>query len=459
MADDTPQKKPPKRPDQRVLKDLPITGFTGEWGSEAIEKALIAHKLGQFLLSAQLAEDCEADDRVAIALETRAAGLMGLPLQLEPGRLAAPDADADPDAVLAREMADQLALEWEAEDWTAALLQALRWMIMVGFGLLEVIWKGDADHWTFELKCWHPQFVWFNWATRRFVVNTQEGPVEIEPGDGKWFLLTAEGPYRAWMRGAIRSLAAIWLVRQDAIRDQARFNEVYGLAIRKAIVPAGTDDGDKDHFFNDVANLGSETVVMCARDENDNGYDIELVEATATGWQTFDNTKTDSDKRITIRLVGQNLTTDVEGGSRAAATVHQQVKGEFLKADERAVMRGFFRQVLRLWAAFNYGRADLAPKPSLPVTPPEDRKVEAEQLDVVADAAAKLSQLQVPGARVDTRALLVRHKVPLVDVDDAGDPSPAPAPAPSEASGLASLRARFPRALALLEQLERDAAA
>lgn len=447
---ETDKKKPPRSPDQRVHKDLPITGFTGDWGAERIEQALLAHKQGHFLLSAQLAEDVEADDRVAIALETRAAGLMGLPLQVEAAVVPPEGAEADPDALLAAEMAKALKVEWEAEDWTSALLEALTWMILVGFGLLEVVWKGDADHWTFELRSWHPSFVWYNWASRRYVVNTAEGPVEIEPGDGKWFLMTWRGAYRAWMRGAVRSLASIWLVRQDAVRDQARFNEVYGLAIRKAIVPQKADEKDKDRFFDSVAEAGSEMVIACPRDEQGEGFDIELVEATATGWQTFDNTKTDSDKRISIRLLGQNLTTDVEGGSYAAANVHKQVKGEFLRADERAVMRGLFVQVLRLWALFNYGRPDLAPKPSLPVAPPEERKAEADELDTIAGAVEKLSQLQVPGARVDTRALLARHKVPVVDLEA----SPAP---PASLAELSSLRARFPRALALLEQLEHEA--
>lgn len=396
----------PRAPDTRTRKDLPVVPWTGSWGTASIQQALDLHDQGQFLQSSQLSETVQRDDRVATALNTRCKGLLGLAREISPSPVG--------DRRKAKQAAKDLATLWPETDITEALVQALRWCVLMGFALIEVIWSGDADRWAFSLKVWHPQFVWFNWYSRTFIVNTAEGPVAIVPGDGKWFLLAPEGDYRCWIQGAIRSIAIPWLGRQYAFRDWMRFNEIYGLPIRKAIVPAQTNQDDKDGFYQDIANAGSAMTVSCPQGTDGQGYDIELVEATATGWETFRNATEDSDKRITLGLLGQNLTTEVSGGSFAAAKVHGQVRQDYLEADERGLTSGFRRQVLRLWAAFNYGDPDLAPVVRYDTQPPEDEKARAETLVAVSTALLNLSNT---ASDLDSRKLLERFNVPLKDLD------------------------------------------
>lgn len=396
----------PRTPDRSVRKDLPVIAWTGSWGTASIQQALDLHDQGQFLQSAQLSETVQRDDRVATALNTRCKGLLGLPREISPSPTG--------DRRKAKQAARDLAQTWTEGDLTETLVQALRWQILMGFALVELVWTGDAERWTFHLKVWHPQFVWFNWWSRRFMVNTAEGVVEVTPGDGKWFLFAPEGDYRCWVQGAIRSIGIPWLGRQYAFRDWMRFNEVYGLPIRKATVPAQTPEEDKDGFFLDIANAGSSMVVSCPQGTDGQGYNIELVEATATGWETFRNSTEDADRRITLALLGQNLTTEVSGGSYAAAKVHGQVRQDYLEADERGLTSGFRRQVLRAWAQFNYGDPDLAPVVRFDTEPPEDEKARA---DVLLSLSTALLNLKNTTPDLDERRLLERFGVPLVEVD------------------------------------------
>ena len=425
----------PRSPDKNVRKDMPVMAWTGSWGTTSIQQALDNHDLGQFLLSAQLSESVQRDDRVATALNTRCKGLLGLPREITPSPRG--------DRRKAKTAAKDLETLWAETDLTEALIQILRWQVMMGFAVAEIVWSGDADAWTFSLKVWHPQFLWFNWATRQYMLNTSEGPVVVTPGDGKWLLLTPEGEYRAWIQGAVRSIAIPWLGRQYAFRDWMRFNEIYGLPIRKATVPAQTSEEDKLEFFQDIRDAGSAMVVSCPTGTDGQKYDIELVEATATGWETFRNATEDADKRITLALLGQNLTTEVSGGSYAAAKVHGQVRQDYLEADERGLVAGFRRQVLRAWAAFNYGDPDLAPVLRFDVEPPDDGKLKA---DTLVSLSTALLNLAAVAPEVDRRALLASYNLPLHEPGEEPPPMvvappgapPALAPPPPPAADAAA---------------------
>jgi len=270
-------------------------------------------------------------------------------------------------------------------------------------------------------------WTWYEWYKRLYQITTAEGLVDVVPGGGKWMLLAPEDPYRAWIQGAIRSIAIPWLGRQYAFRDWMRFNEIYGTPIRKATTPSQTPDEDKDRFFDSIANAGASMVVECPTGIDGNSYNIELVEASATGWETFKNATEDTDKRITLTLLGQNLTTEVQGGSLAAAKVHGQVRQDYLEADARGLERTLRQQVLRLWAQYNYGDPALAPVVRFKTEPPEDLKASADTLAAFSTAMLNLSQL----GELDRRALLARFGLPLLDE---GEAPPLPPPPPRGAA-------------------------
>ena len=402
------------RPKTAVFRDLPVSIWT-EWSFDAIRIAVDKHDLGQFAASAQLAETMLRDDRVAATLNTRVLGLLGLPRKVEAG----PDGDKRRGKVAAKALEAgyprMLALE--------SMAQALRWAVLLRFALCEVLWSQDdaSDLWTFTLKVWHPMFVWYDIANRIWKVNTQDGTLDVTPGDGKWFLLCPDGFYRGWIHGAVRSLGVPWLGRQYAFRDWLRYCEVHGLPIRGAVVPSEAPEEEKDRFFTSLANIGSEGTVLlpAAIGDGKASWDLKLIESTDRSWQTFQAATEDCDKRIAITLLGQNLTTEVQGGSYAAAKVHGQVRQDYLEADARSLAEQLREQVLKPWARFNWGDEELAPTLEWETEPPDDLATKSQTLVQVATA---LSTLATAGVRdVDARELLEQYDVPLLteaQVDD-----------------------------------------
>ena len=152
-------------------------------------------------------------------------------------------------------------------------------------------------------------------------VNTMDGIEEVVPGTGRWLLYTPFGEERGWLHGAVRSLALVWLAREFVRRDWLRWSETFSIGIRKAIVPANADDEAKDIFHRQVASLGSETTVLLQKPDSGVGFDIDVLFPSAGDASGGFNALMDKlESRMAIRILGQNLSTEVSGGSLAAAS-------------------------------------------------------------------------------------------------------------------------------------------
>jgi phage gp29-like protein len=402
------------RPDLKIFNDIPVTVLT-DWDRPSAKSAIDQHDLGYFAGTAQLSEAMLRDDRISSVLETRLLGLLGCDLKVEEPKGLEEDEDA-------KAAAEEVEARWEEMFPDDVLKGLLRWCVMMRFCLAELLWEGDENGWTFKLRLWHPMFVWYDVWRRQYVVNTQDGPVWITPGDGKWFLWCPDGEYRGWIQAAVRSLADPWLARTFNFRDWQRYNEMHGLPIRKISCPSQAPEPEKDQFFAQVSMLGTDNTLLCPQGVGDDakGWDLELVEAQAGEWEAFQAAKADCDTRISIRLLGQNLTTEVQGGAYAAAQVHNLVRFDYKRADAKSFSTALREQCLKPWAAFNYGSPDVAPMARWQIQPPDDVKAAADTLAQVTAAIANLAAS--PDA--DTRAILEKFDVPVRDEADVPAPLP-----------------------------------
>ncbi|MBI2388651.1 MAG: DUF935 family protein [Deltaproteobacteria bacterium] len=425
----TVSRTPSTRPSFRVYTPLPTVAWKNDWSKEEVDAALQNHELGQFMQSALLADAMTRDDAFDAVLSTRVLGLLALPRNVEPslevdprrGRKAARLIDEKYDQIFPR----------------STLAELLKWAIVLGFALAQIVWhpNDDATEWLPELQVWHPSFVYYRYDLRKFIALTTEGPVLIEPGDGQWLLFTPFGTDRGWMSGAIRSIAIPWLARLYAWRDWQRWSELYSLGVRKAIAPANADENDKERFFDQVTALGAETTVLVTQALSGEKYDLEMLWPNAQGTADgFERLMNKCESRIAIRLLGQNLTTEVRSGSLAAARVHENVKLELLQFDDRALSEDLRAQVLRPYCRFNFAGGDvLAPRLGRKTAPTEDRKNEA---DTLSGAASALASLIAAGVPVDIRAYAERFGVPLLAPPSEDDPASTPPkpPLPNERS-------------------------
>jgi phage gp29-like protein len=292
-----------------------------------------------------------------------------------------------------------------------AVRELTRWGLTLGLGVAEILWTLTEKRWTPRLKVWHPQFVYFDWATFRYMVLCVEGVIPLPNtdeqihSDGKWFVWAPNGYRYGWLRGLVRRLGHKYVMRGWTYRDWARYNERHGMAILGAVVPSGGDKQVKDRFLASLANIGSDAAVALPAGEtkDEPGFDLKVIEATARTYQTFQLFKQQLDADISIAVLGQNQAGDPAVGSQARAQVQDQVRIDKRVTDAK-IDEAFRDQVLWWDALYNSGDPELAPIPVHQVEPPQDELDEANALKALGDAAAALDAAD-PG-RVDIPALL-----------------------------------------------------
>lgn len=388
-----------------AAKQLPSLSSFSHWDSvELVRSAISSLESTGYMEKAALVVDAMGrDDRISGVMLTRAGALPALPLRMEPR------GDGRQKSAVAREAEDNF--EKFFPDHT--LTELLHWGTMLGVGLGQLVWKYSESRWEPLLRVWHPRFIRYDFDREGFEVHAQGGPIQINPGDGQWLLYCPWGIQRGWMHAKVRSLHVPWLLRQWAMRDWARSSEVHGNPMKLAMMPSGAQQDDKERFITELANVGSEAVVALPRvaggSDNDN-FDVKLLEAATDSHTTFKELIAEANTCIAISLLGQNLTTEVKGGSYAAAVMHQLIRNDVLQSDAERLGQCLREQALSWWAAYNFGDKELAPMPIWRTTPSEDKKAQGEGMKAMGDGVLSLKSI---GAKPDIDTLLEEAGVPV----------------------------------------------
>lgn len=411
----------PRRPrvvSGRALADLTVS----TWTVGNVRSALKRHAEGDFFRSAQLCDALRGDDRVKSDLRTRAYALTGLPFRLDPSPIG--------DQRRAKAVRDELAAAWPRLFPASTVRSLLRWGILEGvaYGLAE--WTSSGGRWWPSLDVWHPQHLRYVDHRRMLEASSTLGPLDVVPGDGTWLRYEPEGE-RGWLDASVRGLAIPYLLRGLSRRDWARFSEKHGLPITGAVVPEGADTEDKDDFFEDLRQLASEGIVMLPRDREGKGFSIEMVEPkNFTAWQGFEHVLGHCDVSIAVELLGQ-ASNATDGGSFAKATALAFIRQDILEADAASLAETIRADLLRPWARFNFGDADLAPLPVWDATPPEDASKLATTLSTAGTALTGWQQAAAAqGLEVDVEALAEKLGMPLRKLT--AKPAPTPPEPPQD---------------------------
>jgi hypothetical protein len=417
------------------LLELPISVAT-TWNdytqvAQAIDDLVIA---GNYLGAALLTQALFSDDRTGACLNTRTNAIFGLPMEFKHPGQDSPDDDASADMVALKEhIRDVVEAEWEEIMPGAAAREWFRWAIMLNLGASEILWKwheptkDDPDGVQIPImKVWNTQFCYYRWDTRSFWINHTGGTAEITPGDGHWVLLAPFGHNHGWLYGLVNALGWLYLDRIFLKRNWARANEKFSLGIMKAFMPADANQNDKDRFVENIENMPHESTVTLPVTEKGNKFDLEMVKTdAATGWETFLNTKRSIDTDIAVCILGQNLSTEVSGGSggsggsKAAAKVHNDIREDILKADVEILSTTIKTQILTPMVARNWGHLiaemggtlqDFVPNVTWQIEPPEDKQQDTEAIQALAQAIPVLAAVGV-----DIGALLERFDIPMLE--------------------------------------------
>lgn len=387
------------RPDTTVYRE-PSPRLLATWSPARVRAAMTQLQRGDFASAGALADALIADDRVQAALGTRINGVLSLPLAFE----------AADDTPRAQAAAEVLELDWWEIADEATLAEWMQYGLLLGASLAELVWDTSGARSLPRLQVWHPSNVRRKddrWQVRQ----ADERWTTITPGDGKWALLTPFGPRRTWPRALIRALAIPWLSKQFAVTDWNQYSEVHGSGTRIGRSPAAATAEERQRFRDDLANLGSDAAIVVP-----DGWNVELLEAKVGSGEVFDKLISWADKAISISILGQNLTTDVEGGSLAAAEVHERVRYDLVQADTEVLATALHDEVVAWWAEFNLGSRELAPWPDWDAAPPSDELAVAGALSARADALLTLSTAQAQtGLPIDWAALAAQLRIPLIE--------------------------------------------
>jgi phage gp29-like protein len=415
-----------ERGQSTIAVEPPIYSWSGWDRLMLVKRALRSLEQGQFEEAAQVVDAMMRDDRVSGVLGTLSGVLPALPLSFKDGSARAAKA-------LTPELFEKMLPDAEVS-------KLVRWGVTLNMGIAQLQWDTSTpEMWTFKLHVWHPRWVHWRYDTQSYWVQTENlGPVEVTPGDGTWIVFAPYGYRNAWMEGAIRALYVPWLLRQYAMRDWGRYGEKHGLMPIKAYTPSSAEKEDKDRFVRAIANLASETVLRCPTTASGDKYDAELLEAAGDTYGTFRDVIKFASDSIAIRLLGQNLTTEVEGGAYAAAKVHQSIRNDVLRALVNALSSCLKEQAIAPWAQYNFGSRQAAPTPSWKTDPPEDLAAKGEGWSAIAKGMA---DLRAEGIQVDRDTVVAEAGIPTTG--PAAEPEP-PKPEPDDGKGELSAYDRLP---------------
>lgn len=358
-----------------------VRSFT-EWTPTRLRTAERQAENGDLTYAVGVCEFLLTDERVAGLLQNRAETLLGLTPTFEPGRGR-------------RSKQAQRALE-AGDDWydsypDSELRQLITWGLLLGIAPARHAWEERADHGGRVLPMpafWHPQGLRYDWTKRVWTVRDSANAEHVvTAGDGEWILHTPYGAARPWAHGLWRSLGRWVLLKYFAMTDWARHSEKSALLV--ATSPEHSTKEQRRELASDLAGVGSDAAIALAA-----GFDLKIVEITANTKQIYEAQIALADTAIAVRIRGGNLTTMVEGGSRAAAETQAKTgDGAKLKADASALSTTLHDQSLSWWAEFNFGDSKLAPWPAWPVEPEEDKSQRATMVKTLGEGLTTWDKL------------------------------------------------------------------
>lgn len=367
------------RPSQTGLRSVwqwrPLASLTPAMVADILRRAAMgdAH---DFLLAAD--DIREKDLHYRAVLQTRTLSAAGLPIDVQPW-----------DDSLAAQKAAELVQDALRNCDLYYLVVHLMDAVAKGYAVAEVVWETSGS-------TWYPRAIlpreahWFTWdrdtgRLLRLVDGSADG-AEIPP----YRMIVHAPPVAAGiplLGGVARSALWAWVFKSYALRDWARFCELFGQPIRVGKYHRGASPEDVAVLKQAAFGLGSDAAAVIPQE-----MALELIESggKSASADLYHKLIDYLDRQVSKAVLGQTMTTDDgSSGSLAQARVHAEVRADILRADARSIAATLTRDLIAPIVRLNMG--DDAPLPilTLCVEEPED-------MAALADQVVKLSQAGMP---------------------------------------------------------------
>jgi len=421
-----------------------------DWSPDDLRAAVYTSSTGWLTLAGDLITAMDGDDRIPSLKAARVMAVQGAPLSFEA-------------AASGRLRRRALKAAQAEEDWWDMLpeaeLEELRgWLRILGVALGELVWvepdPADPSGETYvarirngrnvpRLKVWNPRNLRKDMDTGQWWVRTRDGTEElVEPGKGKWILLTTGGQ-RPWLKAPWRGVAELWLAKKYAREDWARQSERYADGTIWISAPAESDEPERKKLAKDIDKAGKRPVIVGLP-----GYEAKMLELKAGAWETYQAQWDMCNRGLSVAILHNDLATESKKSAGTGAQLQGEVRDDVKKADAAQDETDFRCQVLMPWALVNFGDPELAPWPVYEVEPAADLQALATTWNLVAQAIATAKRagftLDIDEVREETGFPVTGEKEPE-PVQAAplpfqggqegapGQPAGAPGPAPAKA--------------------------
>jgi len=358
---------------KRAVKDdqvyaQPSTRIATRWTPALIRAAELSADGGSLRAAADCFDWVLTDERCRGVFETRVGSLLGAPIEFEDG------------AKRAR-IAKRVLRALEAqEDWwdmlpEASLLMLMVWGLGLGVGLGELFpWSDKNSRIVPTLRWWHPRWLRYDYSIARWMLTVGGnggGPtseIQIEPGDRRWVLYCPFGNEAPWRFGLWRGVSRFRLLKSLAIDDWGRHSETAArIFIEGLSAEVEISKQVRKELADDIENAGSGQIVALP-----GGVTAKLIELTANTRDIYQAQIDCANLAYAVGVLGQNMTTEIRGGSFAASQTSSEVEARRIRYDAEVGSTILHDQVLVPWSEVNFGSAELAPWPRWMVEPPKD---------------------------------------------------------------------------------------
>jgi phage gp29-like protein len=280
-----------------------------------------------------------SDPRVGACAESRKSAVLSLNWELEKGKAK---------SRIAKFVEDMLA----DLDLTRIMNEILN-APLFGFQTLEIMWKRVGQMIVPE-NVWGKPQEWFCFDLQnqhRF--RTKENMMLGELLPYRKFLLAQHNPSYADPYGERVLSRVFWSVafKKGSLKFWVTCAEKFGMPYLVGKHPRGTQTTEIEDLANMLQDMAQDAVAVIPDDSS-----VEILEAGGKGASSslYKDLKQACDNDIAIAICGQNLTTEVKGGSLAAAEVHQQVRREIRDGDRRIVV-DCIQQLIDWTVELNFG--------------------------------------------------------------------------------------------------------
>jgi len=396
-------------PNIQVINDWIIPSTLG-WTLDAMQGAILQLENGNLYAAHSLMLAMTREATVGHGLMVRRMSLSALRWEIRfPQCIPQPARDA-------------LLRHWPEAITPQDMATAGSYTVMLGLAPSTQVWFEKTEptgetYWQFRSEILESGHLQYRPDLRRYYFIARDGYREIVDDGNTWVLYKSLGDRRHHLDSAVRPLATLWFIVQEAIRYWRAYNAEYGRPIKALMVP------DQMRLSEDVSQLVSQasglyggSVIMLpqfAEGQGTANFDLKLIEAKSRGFQTFGDLIKVCRDLITLYLVGVLETTGGASASNAKAQTQLKVADRYIVGDAQ-IRCDAINRILRCWALFN-GFVD-APEYVIHTEPPEDEQLRAEISAKIADSIKKtadaLKAMADSGVRVDEdRASTLFNKV------------------------------------------------